>query len=176
VKLLVNNKEFRKFNAYKVGLRYNAVASTFEFTGLKGFLDNPLSYPDCKIYDDDNDLIITGTILSPSLTSRASVSLVNYSGYSLPGILEDVNVPVSLYPLQSDNLSLKDICDKLLNPFDISYVYTDNVSDDFFKVYKKVNYLLSLVKDIDRLLHTDKAINTLKSIILYNLNNCRIHS
>ena len=137
MRVVINNKEYSNFSSYNINLAYNSIASSFTITGLNHVILNPLSYPEIKIYDESNDLIITGRIVTPEYSDFASVNQITYSGYSLPGVLEDCNIPIELYPLQSDNLSLKQICDKLFTSFGISYVIDSIVSDEMNKKYTK---------------------------------------
>ncbi len=137
MRILIDNKNYTKFERFNLTLSYNSIASVFSFIGLKHIIENPLGYKKCEIYDENDDLMVTGRIINPSYMDKADIKLTNYNGYSLPGILEDCHIPVDLYPLQSDNLSLNQIADKILNYFDIEYSYTDNVSAEMNKKYTK---------------------------------------
>jgi len=44
-----------------------------------------------------------------------------FCGYSLPGVLGDCEIPPTLYPLQSNSLSLTEIANKLISPFKDNY-------------------------------------------------------
>lgn len=121
VELLIDNKKFTYFSSYSITLKYNSIADSFSFTGLKDFLPGLLNYSVCKI-KKDGELLITGTIINETRTKTAVPNLVKLSGYSLTGILEDCNIPISLYPLQSDNRTLSEIVSRLLKPFNIEYI------------------------------------------------------
>lgn len=41
------------------------------------------------------------------------------SGYSKPGALNDCSIPIDVFPLQYENLSLADIAKKMIKPFDL---------------------------------------------------------
>lgn len=138
-KLKIDNEQFDFFNNVTINLDFNSIASSFSFQGLADFTPAPLEYNQCQVIDDNNNILITGTILNPGYSATNKPEPVNVSGYSLPGILEDCEIPVSLYPLQSDNLSLIEILDKLLQPFGIKYIFTSNVSADLLKKYKKTS-------------------------------------
>jgi prophage tail gpP-like protein len=62
---------------------------------------------------------------------------VALSGYSLGGILEDCNIPLSAYPLESLQRSLKEISEKLLAIFNLRLVIAPNVSQQANAIYKK---------------------------------------
>lgn len=137
-RITIDKSEYRHFQSYDLSLKFNAIADTFSFTGLKKTLPGYLGYNDCEIFNE-NESIIKGTILNQSNKISTKSELSTVSGYSKCGIIEDVNIPVSLYPLQSDNLTLKEICDKLLQPFAVEYVVDSNISSEFNKKYRKSN-------------------------------------
>lgn len=139
MKLVINDKEFNFFSGYDVSLKFNSVGSTFSFSALTELMPKYLTYPECEIYNNDNDLLITGTIISEKTILSSKPNLFTVSGYSKAGILEDCNIPVSLYPLQSDKLSLKEITDKILAVFGLAYVVSNDVKADFEAQYKKSN-------------------------------------
>ena len=121
MKIIIDGQQYQNFESYSLKLQYNSLADSFSFAGLRNFLPEPLSYPRVEVYKN-NELLITGTIVNQKREIKAAPTLVSVSGYSLPGVLQDVNVPVELYPLQSDNLSLQDIADKILPYFGVDYV------------------------------------------------------
>jgi len=132
--LKVNNKKFDFFNDVNVTMRYDAVASSFGFSALFDAesdahkrLFKPLTYSKVEI-EHNGELIITGRKISNSYRSTAKPTPATISGYSLTGVLEDCTVPVSAYPLQFDGLTLKEIAEKLLAPFDIALVVDSAVT------------------------------------------------
>ena len=71
MKLLINNKKYEFFTGYTISLAYNSVASSFSFPALKEITNSPTDYPSCKVLDDDDNLLITGTTSSPFGTASA---------------------------------------------------------------------------------------------------------
>jgi len=63
--------------------------------------------------------------------------LVSFSGYTKSGILEDVTIPDSVYPLEKNNQSLSEISSQLLKPFEIGQLIERNVSNEMNLVYEK---------------------------------------
>jgi prophage tail gpP-like protein len=138
-----NNVDIEFFNDISLTLQYDAVASAFSFS----FYFNPENeahkvfaavgrYQLVRLYHN-GELLITGFIISQSFSSSAQGQLVHFSGYSVPGVLEDCQIPPSAYPLQSDGLSLKQIVDKLLLPFQIKSEVDSSVASLMDKVYDK---------------------------------------
>lgn len=138
-KLLINDRKFEFFRSYNINMKFDSIADTFNFEGQKDFLPAILTYPECKILDENDNVIITGTIVNQPFELDSNPTLINVSGYSKPGILEDCTIPITLYPLQSDNLSLKQILDKILKPYGINYKYTSNITAEINKKFKKTN-------------------------------------
>jgi len=127
--LKVGNTKIEKFSSIDITLKYDSVASTFAFTFYYD-KNNPQlkalakygSYARCQIIDDDGTVLITGTILNHAYEDGAVKVSTGISGYSTPGVLEDCEIPISLYPLQSDGKTLKEIAEGLLKPFGIGLV------------------------------------------------------
>jgi len=144
MQLKINGTDFLFFNDYSLALKLDAVASIFSFT-LRFNPDNPqhrsilkpLSYPKVEIFEDDGTLRITGNIVSHTFVSDKDPNLVTVSGYSKGGILEDCNIPLSSYPLESLSRSLQDIARRLLSPFSLNLVIDPGVASVVNGIYEK---------------------------------------
>lgn len=140
MKLIINdrirNRELRYFNQQTLTLKHDSFASTFGFAynfdpdiiELKE-LSCIGHYHIAKLEHND-ELLFTGNVLSVTFNSQETRQLVGISGYSLPGVLEDCQIPPDLYPLQSDGLSLRQIAQKLLPRFNLQMVVDSNVAKD----------------------------------------------
>lgn len=144
MKLRINNKEFEFFNDFTLTLNYNNVASTFSFraffdplnTDHRG-LFKPFTYPRIQVRSDEGELLLTGFVVNNTFTDSSKDELVTLSGYSLPGVLEDCEIPIELYPLQSDGKTLKEITEAIIRPFGLNLVISSDVSDRANQVYEK---------------------------------------
>lgn len=139
VRLVINGEEYANFVIDDLTLNYNAITSTFGFSGLDNYAPKPLSYPKVEIYHED-ELILTGTILNQSYSDESKPTLVSVSGYSKAGVLDDCTIPLSAMPMELNNLSLKDVCEKLLPLFDLSFTFENSVSELINKKFEKVNF------------------------------------
>lgn len=139
VRLIINGIEYFGFNVNNLSLPYNTIASTFSFSGLKNYTPTPLTFPKVEIYID-NALILTGTIVNQEYESTEKPTLVSVSGYSLAGILEDCTIPKSAMPMEFDNMSLKEICDKLIPLYNLKYTMENSVKTLMNKKFEKVNF------------------------------------
>ena len=127
--LKVGNTKIEQFSTVDITLKYDSVASTFAFTfyydrtnpGMKAIAQYG-NYARCQIIDDDGTVLITGTILSRAFENGSTKATTGVSGYSVPGVLEDCEIPIKLYPLQSDGKTLKEIAEYLIEPFGIGLV------------------------------------------------------
>jgi len=128
----INGKSCEFFTAGSITLKLDSIASTFEFSCRFSpqnpdhqALLKPLQYLPVEIFNAKDKLIFTGTILNHRFRSNKGRELVVVSGYSKSGILEDVTIPVSAYPLESTNRSLKDIAEKLCGLYWIKVLVSD---------------------------------------------------
>lgn len=132
MEFVIDGRSISYFNTGSISLKLDSIASTFEFSAYfkpqeQEFqeLFKPLQYKDVQIYNSKKKLIFTGTILNHRFRTDKGKDLVIVSGYSKCGILEDVCVPPSSYPLESTNKSLKDIATQLCGLFGIKVLVSD---------------------------------------------------
>lgn len=145
MKIKINNRFFQHFSNLKLNLSLDKFASTFSFDSrfdnqnpLHQEIFRPLSYPKVEIFTNEDRLLITGTIVNNSFNSQKTDELINVSGYSKSGILEDVSIPLDLYPLEKNNQSLSEISSQLISYFGLRQIIDTNVSNEMNSVYEKV--------------------------------------
>lgn len=132
MQIKVNGKFYNYFNAVVISTTLDTIASIFTFTAFYDqdnpdhkILFKPLSYYKIEFFHDEDTgggLIMTGTITHHSFKSTKEKNLVQISGYSLPGVLDDCQIPYSLYPLESDNRTLAQIVARLITPFHLNVI------------------------------------------------------
>lgn len=135
MRIKIGNTDLVFVNEINVSRSLDSIASTFSFKArfnpendTHKELFKPLQYKKVEIYNSEDKLILTGTILNHAFDSDKNVNLVNISGYSICGILEDVTIPVSAYPMESINRSLKDIATRLCSLFNVKLVIDSSVT------------------------------------------------
>lgn len=137
------NRKVDFFNEFTFNLRYDSVASTFGFNFYFDPYNKELKELACVTHfhevtlEYNNELLVTGVITNQNFKQTPIKQLASFGGYSKPGILEDCQIPPSLYPLQSDNLSLKEIARKLIQPFKLDLVVDPLVESVVNKPFKK---------------------------------------
>jgi len=129
----IRNRKIDFFNNFTLGLRFDSIGDTFGF----GFYFNPDNaelkelmcighYHECEV-TYNGETLVTGFTLGQDFTSASVRSFVQITGYSLTGVLADCTIPTSIYPLQSNGLSLKQIAQKLIRPFNLKMVIDSSV-------------------------------------------------
>jgi prophage tail gpP-like protein len=129
----------KNFNNFSVNLKYDSIGSTFSFNILfdetnktqAEFL-SACQFNECTV-EHNGQLLITGTLLAHSFRRASVKELVQIAGYSKPGVFEDCEIPTSLYPLQTDGLSLKQITERLIKPFGIKLIIDEVAQKDSLK-------------------------------------------
>jgi prophage tail gpP-like protein len=144
MKIKINGRFYNFFNNIAVNYKLDSVASTFSFSGrfdpsneLHKSIFKPLAYHKVEIFSNAGKLLLTGSIVNTSLGSDSKRELQQLSGYSKAGILEDITIPVSAYPLEKLNVNLEDLTASVLNGFDIDFVIDSTVINDMQIVYPK---------------------------------------
>lgn len=144
MELKIKGKKVDFFNQFQMSLKFDAIASSFSFL----FYYNPENelhkdlihvghFHHCTI-DHNGETLITGYLVSQTAVDKSTRQLVQLSGYSYGGNLEDSKIPPSIYPLQSDGLTLKEITTKLLNPFGLKFEIDSEVNSKMNQAYSKV--------------------------------------
>lgn len=137
------------FSDFRLSLAYDQFGSAFSFS----FYFDPNNpdhkelacvshYHDCEVSHSD-EVLMTGFALSQGFKYEPSKNLATISGYSKPGFFEDCNIPPDVWPLQSDNLTLLQIAQKITAKWNLSTKYKigivvdPSVQDKVNKVFKK---------------------------------------
>lgn len=165
------NRRVYFFNDFTVDMKFNSCASAFSLR-FRFDEDNPehkelgafTHFHECTL-EYNGELLITGNVLCTGFLDTAKADLCTLTGYSKPGVLEDCTIPPSLYPLQSDGLTLRQIAQKLIKPFELEMVVAPSVSARMDKVFKKTvaeatqtvrDYLTELASQKDIVLSHDE--------------------
>ena len=144
MKIKIEKKFFNHFSNLSVKFNLDTFASVFSFDARFDPFNvehqkifKPLTYPKIEIFSNDMDLLLTGNIVNNDFASSKTPQLVSFSGYTKSGILEDVTIPDSVYPLEKNDQSLAEISAQLLKPFEINQVIESNVANKMNLVYEK---------------------------------------
>lgn len=135
------NRDVKFFNDFRINLKYNSVGSTFGFNFLFD-ADNPehkelacvSHFHEVQMFDGQTKLL-TGNITANTFKASSRPTMASFSGYSKPGVLDDCNIPTSLYPLQFDGLSLESIARKLIRPFKLDMIIDPSVQSRMSKSF-----------------------------------------
>lgn len=137
----IRNRKVKFFNQFSLSLRYDAVASSFAFSGFF----NPDNIEHKELYCvghyhevtvvHDGELLLTGYMLSEAFNNSSVNELAQFGGYSKPGFLEDCQIPPDIYPLQSTGLSLRQIAAKLIKPFGLTMSVDSDVAAEMDAVF-----------------------------------------
>lgn len=148
MELIINDRIRQRkidfFNDFSLNLRYDSVGSTFALS----FYFDPNNtehkevmcighYHICKV-THEGETLLTGIILSQKFISETGRKMVALTGYSLCGVLEDCEIPPSLYPLQMQGLNLRQIAQKLLSPFKLKLKVDGSVAGKASEVFEDV--------------------------------------
>jgi prophage tail gpP-like protein len=138
-------RTIKYFNEVQVESKYDSIASAFSFN----FYFDPenhdheelacVSHYHEAILEHDGQKILHGYIVKQDFKDSSIKEMASFSGYSLPGFLGDCNIPPEIYPLQFDGLTLKQIAQKLIKPFNLKMVIDPLVEDRMNIQYNKTS-------------------------------------
>lgn len=136
-----NHYNVTAFNNFSLTLKYDSVASTFGFDLYFDPNDHDaremfqVGHYHIASVEHNGELLVRGFLLNHKFKLSSKKELSNLSGYSLAGVLGDCQIPTSIYPLQSDGLTLIQIAQKVCAPFKIDIVVDEVVRDKVNSVY-----------------------------------------
>lgn len=128
------------FNGINVSLKFDSLASTFSANFLFNEKNRQHAELACVshfhefILEHDGEKLINGFILDENFRSEPKNRLVQFAGYSKPGVLEDCEIPPTIYPLQSDGLTIAQIIQKIIAPFKLEMVIHPSVASKMNEV------------------------------------------
>ena len=168
MKVKINDKFYNFFDNITINHKLDAVASIFSFDARFNpeniehrAIFQPLAYNVVEIYDNDDRLKFTGVTVNTSLGSDSKRSLQNVSGYSKAGILEDVTIPYSAYPLEKLNSSLNNIVSRLIGEFGLDFVVDNSVKNEM-----NLNYPKTVASPTDTIKEFISKLTAQRNIIL----------
>ena len=131
------NRTVKYFNEFSFKLAYNSVGSTFQFVIDYDYTNPEHKEMDCVSHYHEatvthlGQTLLTGVLVSQKFSVSKVKNLSSFFGYSSPGVLEDSSIPPESYPLQSNNLTLTQIANKLVRPLrpKLDIVIDDSVAD-----------------------------------------------
>lgn len=96
--------------------------------------------------------LFTGTMVSINPVIENAQKIISVSGYSLPGVLNDCTPPASSFPLEFNDLSLREIASELAAPFGINVKFKADPGPVFERVAlepgkKILSFLIDLAKE-----------------------------
>jgi prophage tail gpP-like protein len=138
----IRNRKVENFLNFELSLRYDSFSSGFSFSAQ--FNPDILEhkelycighYHKCTL-EHEGKLLMTGYFLSQGFKSSHVSNPVAIGGCSLTGFLEDCQIPETM-GLEFNNLSLRQIAQQILRPFQLSIVVDPSVQREMDKPFEK---------------------------------------
>jgi prophage tail gpP-like protein len=171
VTLLVDNQKFRFWTKVSVFESFDSIdrfSLSAPFEPNQDIFKNtfiPLTYKDCAIYLG-GEKIIDGTVVNINPSVDESRRIINISGYSKPGVLSDCFSSPSNYPLEFENLKLREIARSLAAPFGVNIVseVTEKINFELVALDPQepiLNFIIKLAKQRGFIISNDISGNLL---------------
>ena len=132
MELIVDNQRLISFTKFEVVLAFASLSSSFSFnmrldpnnTAHRQITEYG-TYPIVKV-SESGEKLVTGVIENQRRKADNKKELIAVGGRSIPGVLNDCNVPIELYPLQTIGLSPLQIITRLCNYWGIRVINESN--------------------------------------------------
>jgi prophage tail gpP-like protein/phage tail protein X len=147
--VIVNGEAFKYWSSVSV-LRTVDQMDTFTLSAPTTDVFKPLSFSLISVSIGGAPLF-TGTVLNVQPTVGAYRQADDVDGYSLPGVLNDCTMPVSAYPVEFNDQTLRAIANKVLLPFGLAATFEGDPGATFDRVAmsegeKVLTFLAKLAK------------------------------
>lgn len=166
VAIVIDGKKFVGFTGYELNLSYDSF-DTFSFSAPYNYalkeLKNaimPFLFKKCEIYYNGS-LVFTGRLLTPDPKLESGSSEICLQGYPLCGVLNDCSMLPSQFPLQFEGLNIKQIAEKIIEPYKVGVVVRGDVGAEFEDVSCEMTdnvlpFLTKLLKQRNMLFTNDE--------------------
>lgn len=142
--LVGSGKKFTGFTGYTLvqavkgvdGFSFSSVWDSTRSELRSAF--RPFAYPVFDVYFD-NDLVFKGHAMPPAPEIAPQSKEITVQGYPLCGVLLDSCLPPSLYPAEYSGLDLKQIAEKICEPFGVGLTVEGDVGAAFEKVDAQIS-------------------------------------
>ncbi len=128
----INGKKLEFFDNVTLSTTLNAISSSFSFSTF--FVIEKYEFAKIEVLRN-NVIIFTGKVFAPSFPETTKPEPINYKCYSLTGELEDCSLPLSSYPIQTQNKSLKEIIESIVASFDVVVKFDSSALSEINKKY-----------------------------------------
>jgi prophage tail gpP-like protein len=128
MRLKIDGVIYENWGDITLSLTFNTVASSFSFTARPqdkvGAENVRFARFQSAVIEHEGQTILTGTITNVKKRVTSKGTTINVQGYSTTGVLADCPIAKESYPLQFDNLSLRQIAEKVASPYDVEVVFS----------------------------------------------------
>ena len=92
----------------------------------------PFSYKDIQVFYG-SEIWFSGILLAPQSQSSPQSKAVSLTGYPKCGVINDVMLPISKYPIEFNNQTLQQIATRLISDFSVSATFQGSPGNPFKK-------------------------------------------
>lgn len=158
--ILINGQIFKYWTNATITRSFDSIADSFSLS-VPWFPDKEeyreafkrFAYTPVVLYIG-GEKILTGNIITIRTTTGPDARVLTIEGYSSPGVIADVNVSSSSWPVSIDGLNLKKIAEKITKPFSLKVIFEDDPGGPFTGNEKQViepdekigDYLIKLAR------------------------------
>jgi prophage tail gpP-like protein len=132
IAIVIDNTPYKFWTNVELAFNFDTIADTFTLSTPwtpDNFdfreLFNPYKYKEITIYVGGFK-VLTGNIVNIRTNNTAKSRVITIDGYSKPGILNDVTVSSSSWPVAIKRLNLQQIAENLARPFGISVDFEES--------------------------------------------------
>lgn len=133
LELKVNGEKLLFYNSFNFSDQINTISGSVSFNSFVDY--SAFDYAPIEVFRD-GVLIFTGEIIDKSIPNSLPIKPFSYKAESLTHILSECTLPTESYPLQLENLTLKDIIEYICSFFEITVIFDQSTETEANGKYK----------------------------------------
>jgi len=134
--LKIKGSELKFFDNFAYSTQIDSGSSSISFSSFQDL--ETFGYVKIEAYKDEV-LIFTGEVINKNIPESIPPKPFIYKAESLPHILFESTLPVTAYPLQLENSTLKDIVEYICSFFDVTVLFDQSAETEAGSTYEISN-------------------------------------
>ncbi|MDX5583642.1 MAG: hypothetical protein QNK20_01740 [Aureibaculum sp.] len=133
IELQINGEKLLFYDSFNFSDQINTISASVSFSSFVNY--DAFDYAEVKVFRD-SVLIFTGEIIDKSIPTDIPIKPFTYKAESTTHILSECTLPTESYPLQLENLTLKDIVEYICSFFEVTVIFDQSAEKEANGKYK----------------------------------------
>lgn len=133
IELKINGEKLLFYDSFNFSDQINTISASISFNSFVDY--SAFDYANVEVFRD-KVLIFTGEIINKTIPNEIPKKPFSYKSESKTHILSECTLPTESYPLQLENITLKDIIEYICSYFEIKVLFDQSAEKEANGKYK----------------------------------------